>query len=403
MPGEDVVPPLSDLHILDLTRLLPGGYATQMLADLGADVLKIEEPGVGDYSRSMPPFIHGVGTAFYALNRNKRSASINLKHPGGRSALLRLAEQADVLIESFRPGVLDRLGLGYETLRQVNPRLTICAITAYGQEGLYRLRAGHDLNYVGYAGLLSHLMSPGQPPTLPGTQFADIAGGALMAVIGVLAALVGRQATGQGRIVDVAMLDGTVALLPLIASAILTGDRELLPGEALLAGALPGYNVYPTADGRYVTVAALEPKFWQELCQRLQCPHLIPHQLPKTSDDRYQTTFELAAIFRTRTLKEWMEQLADADVCVGPVSTLEEALASPQLQGRGIKTTRVDGGEALRTVPLMSGVSFTADRGVPELGEHTATALEAAGFTPEEIAGLVQAGAISLKETDTAR
>ncbi|MGO8950697.1 MAG: CaiB/BaiF CoA transferase family protein [Ktedonobacterales bacterium] len=390
------LPPLSNLRVLDLSRLLPGGYATQMLTDLGADVLKIEEPGVGDYARTMPPLVNGVGTAFFALNRGKRSAAINLKHPAGRDALLRLAEQADVLIESFRPGVLARLGLGHETLHQANPRLTICAITAYGQKGPYRHRAGHDLNYIGYAGLLSHFMSPGQPPTMPGTQLADIAGGALMAVIGILAALVGRQATGKGRIIDVAMLDGTIALMPLLSSSILAGDREPLPGEALLAGALPGYNIYATADGRYLTVAALEPKFWEELCQRLDRPDLVPHQFPQSVDERNGTILELARIFGAGTLEEWMEKLADADVCVGPVSTFEEALANPQLEARGITAGRMDGtGEALRIAPVISGVLFTAERSVPALGQHTADALAAAGFTPEEIAGLVRAGAVA--------
>ena len=388
--------PLSNLRILDLSRLLPGAYATQMLADLGADVLKIEEPVVGDYARTMPPLIHGVGTAFFALNRGKRSAAINLKHSAGREALLRLAGDADVLIESFRPGVLARLGLGHETLRQRNPRLTICAITAYGQQGPYRQRAGHDLNYIGYAGLLAHMMRPGQPPTMPGAQLADIAGGALMAVIGVLAAIVGRQISGQGRIVDVAMLDGTVALLPLIASAVLTGEPEPMPGEAHLAGALPGYNVYATADGRYLTVAALEPKFWEELCRRLERTDLIPHQFPDSAADREATSGVLASIFGSRTLAEWMGQLADFDVCVGPVATLGEALASPQLEARNLRAERVDGGEALRIAPVISGVTFSAQRGVPALGQDTASALLSAGFTTEQIAELLQAGAIAI-------
>src|SRR5262249_40361664 len=191
--------------------------------DLGADVIKIEEPGLGDYARGMPPFKGTVGQSFLAVNRNKRSAALNLKHPSGRDALLRLVDGADVLLERFRPGVLARLGLAHETLRERNPRLIVCAITGYGQDGPYSQRAGHDLNYIGYAGLLAHVMRPDQPPTLPGAQLADIAGGALMAVIGILAAVVGRQATGQGRIVDVSMLDGTLALLPLLASLALNG------------------------------------------------------------------------------------------------------------------------------------------------------------------------------------
>ncbi|HEX8728142.1 MAG TPA: CoA transferase, partial [Ktedonobacterales bacterium] len=329
--------PLAGVRVLDLTRLLPGGYATQMLADLGADVLKIEEPGAGDYARTMPPFIGGVGESFVAVNRNKRSAALNLKHAAGREALLRLVDGADVLIESFRPGVMARLALAHETLRQRNPRLTVCAISGYGQDGPYSQRVGHDLNYIGYAGLLAHLTSPGQPPTLPGAQFADIAGGALMAVAGILAALVGRATTGEGRIVDVSMTDGALALLPWLATVALhQNGREPAPGEGWLAGALPGYNVYATRDGRYVTLAALEPKFWAEFCQRIERPDLIERQFPRDDADRQQTKDELAAIFRTRTRDEWVTALSDADVCLGPVNTLAEALADPQLRFQGV-------------------------------------------------------------------
>src|SRR5689334_6667187 len=190
--SQTALPPLTGVRVLDLTRLLPGGYASQMLADLGADVLKIEEPGAGDYARAMPPFTRTVGQAFLAVNRNKRSAALNLKHPDGREAVLRLVDGADVLLESFRPGVMARMGLAAETLRERNPRLIVCSISGYGQDGPYSQRVGHDLNYIGYAGLLAHMMRPGQPPTLPGTQFADIAGGALMAIVGILAALAGR-------------------------------------------------------------------------------------------------------------------------------------------------------------------------------------------------------------------
>jgi crotonobetainyl-CoA:carnitine CoA-transferase CaiB-like acyl-CoA transferase len=395
--------PLDGVRILDLTRLLPGGYASQMLADLGADVLKIEEPGAGDYARTMPPFAGAVGQGFLAVNRNKRGAAINLKHPAGREALLRLVDGADVLLESYRPGVLARLGLAYETLRERNPRLIVCAISGYGQDGPYSQRAGHDLNYIGYAGLLAHLMRPGQPPTLPGAQLADIAGGALMAVIGILAGLVGRAATGVGRVVDVSMLDGTLALLPLLASLRLNGQPEPATGDVWLAGALPCYNVYATSDGRYVTVAALEPKFWTELCRRLDRPDLIEHQFPRDRADRDTTIGELAAIFRTRTRDEWVAALGDADVCLGPVNTLTEALDDPQVRARGV-AARVEYGPlageggALRIAPEMSGAPFAVRRGLPALGEHTAEALLAAGYSAEEIAVLADEGAIALGE-----
>jgi alpha-methylacyl-CoA racemase len=395
-------PPLAGLRVLDLTRLLPGGYATQLLADLGADVLKIEEPSQGDYARTMPPLAGGVGRAFMAVNRNKRSAAINLKHPAGREALLRLVDGADVLIEGFRPGVMARLGLAHEALRARNRRLIVCALSGYGQDGPYSQRVGHDLNYIGYAGLLAHLTRPGQPPTLPGPQLADIAGGALMAVVGILAAVAGRGVSGAGRVVDVSMLDGTIALMPLLAALVLQGEREPGPGEVWLAGALPGYNVYETADGRYVTLGALEPKFWAEFCRRVGRPDLIERQFPRDAEDRRATMDELAAIFRTRTRDEWVAALGDAEVCLGPVNTLTEALADPQVRARGVTAQADYGtagvGEALRTAPLMSDAPFATRRALPELGEHTAEALAAAGYTPEEIAALAADGAIARYE-----
>lgn len=400
MPPQQQPLPLDGVRVLDLTRLLPGGYASQLLADLGADVLKIEEPGVGDYGRVMPPMARTVGQGFLAVNRNKRSAAINLKHPHGRDALLRLVDGADVLLESFRPGVMARLGLAAETLRERNPRLIVCSISGYGQDGPYSLRAGHDLNYIGYAGLLAHLMRPGQPPTLPGAQFADIAGGALMAVVGILAALAGRAATGAGRVVDVSMLDGTLALLPLLATLVANGEHEPAPGEAWLAGALPCYNVYETADGRYVTLAALEPKFWEAFCRRIERPDLIPHHLPTDIAERQQTYDTLAAIFHTHTRDEWVALLADADVCLGPVNTLAEALEDPHVRARGVFAHVNYGaegeGSALRTAPLLSDAPFTTRRGLPALGEHTAEALSAAGYTAAELAALAAEGAISV-------
>lgn len=390
--------PLTGTRVLDLTRLLPGGHATQILADLGADVLKVEEPGPGDYARAMPPMTHGVGQAFLAVNRNKRSVSLNLKHPHGREALLRLADQADVLVESYRPGVMARLGLAHATLLERNLRLVVCAITGYGQEGPYSQRPGHDLNYIGYAGLLAHLARRGEPPVMPGAQFADIGGGGLMAVVGILGALVGRATSGKGRIVDVSMLDGALGLLPLLGSNVLNGVAEPAPETFYLAGALPGYNIYEAADGRYVTLGALEPKFWAEFCRRIERPDLIDRQIPIDAEDRRATMDELAATFRTKTRDEWVALLGDADVCLGPVNTLEEALADPQVRSRGMVFAADYGdgeaaGRGLRTSPLISDAPVAMRRGLPRLGEHTREALTAVGYSADEIAALVAEGA----------
>ena len=395
-------PPLAGVRVLDLTRLLPGGYASQMLADLGAGVLKIEEPGTGDYARTMAPLAGAVGRGFIAVNRGKRSAAINLKHPGGREALLRLVDGADVLLEGYRPGVLTRLGLAHATLIERNPRLIVCALTGYGQDGPYSQLPGHDLNYLGYAGLLSHLMRPGEPPTLPGAQFADIAGGALMAVIGVLSALVGRAVSGAGCVVDISMLDGTLALMPLLVSQLLNGLPEPQPGEYFLGGALPCYNVYAAADGRYVTLGALEPKFWEEFCRRVGRDDLIGRQFPHDAEEREQVIAEVAAIFAQKSRDAWVAELGEAGVCVGPVQSLTEALADPQVRARGLTATVDFGvgtpGGALRFAPRVGTVPFTPASGVVALGEHTTEALAEAGYSADEIAALAAKGAIALGE-----
>jgi len=398
--------PLAGLKVLDLSKVLAGPLCAQYLGDMGADVIKVEDTGSGDETRHWPPFRRdaqgrSAGAVFLSANRNKRSIAIDLRQAAGRDVVHRLAEQADIAIESFGPGVAAKLGVDGPSLRARNPRLVVCSISGYGQTGPYNQRAGHDLNYIGYAGLLAHLARPGEPPVLPGAQFADIAGGSLMAVSGILAALVGRAATGEGRYIDVSMTDGALALLPLLGTRVLNGTPEPAPGEAELTGALPGYNVYETADGRYLTVAALEPKFFENLCQRLGRPDLIARQFPRDVADRDAVIAELAAIFRTKTRDEWLTELADADVCVGPVNSITEALVDPQLRARGMTTHGSYGaaegeGDALRYTPLVSDASFALRNGLPPLGADTADTLTEAGYTADEIAALADAGAIAL-------
>jgi alpha-methylacyl-CoA racemase len=395
---------LDGIRILDLSRLLPGAYASQMLADFGADVIKIEEPGSGDYGRFMPP--HGAGGMslyFLAINRNKRSMTLNLKSDEGRTIFQRLVSQADVVLESFRPGVMERLGLGYEQLREINPRIVYCAISGYGQDGPYRLRAGHDLNYAGYAGLLNYNRGPRGEPAMPPTQLGDLAGGSFMAVTGILAALLGRAQSGEGRMVDVSMTEGVMALLPLFTTAYFTTGQAPIPGRSALDGGLPCYNIYETQDGKHVTLAALEYKFWHTFCTSIGHLELLPFHTPAGPAEREEAMEMLRTIFKTKTRDEWLAELADIDACVGPVYTLDEALNDPHAQARGVTVSSGEGGEsgegkqAFRTLPSFPRISDTDSHQrymPPTLGEHTAELLHEAGYSDEEIEQLKTGGAL---------
>jgi len=379
--------PLSGIRILDLSRLLPGAYASQMLADFGADVIKIEEPGSGDYGRFMPP--HGAGGMslyFLATNRNKRSMTLNLKSSEGCEIFLRLVRKADVVLESFRPGVMERLGLGYQQLKNVHPEVIYCAISGYGQDGPYRLRAGHDLNYAGYAGLLHYNRGGDGEPAMPATQLGDLAGGSFMAVIGVLAALAGRAQTGEGRMIDVSMTEGVMSLLPLTAAAYLNTGVAPQPGHSALDGGLPCYNIYETHDGKYITLAALEYKFWHTFCTRVGHLELLPFHLPVGPAEREQAIDMLRAIFKTRTRDEWIAELADIDACVGPVYGIDEAFNDQHAQARGMSVTSEpvsETGASFRTLPgfpRISGVENEQRYPPPGLGEHTSELLLELGY-----------------------
>jgi alpha-methylacyl-CoA racemase len=389
--------PLSGIRILDLSRLLPGAYASQMLADFGADVIKVEEPGSGDYGRFMPP--HGAGGMslyFLATNRNKRSLTLNLKSAEGREVFLYLVEQADVVLESFRPGVMDRLGLGYEQLKERNPGIIYCAISGYGQDGPYRLRAGHDLNYAGYAGLLHYNRGPHGEPAMPATQFGDLAGGSYLAVIGILTALMGHTQTGEGRRIDVSMTEGVLSLLPLFAVTYLNTGETPQPGRSALDGGLPCYNMYETQDGKHVTLAALEYKFWHTFCTRIGHLELLPFHMPVGAGEREQAMDILRAIFKTKTRDEWIAELADIDACVGPVYGIDEALNDPHAQSRGIAVTAGKPEATFRTLPSfprISGVDNEQRYAPPEMGEHTGEILREAGYSDAEIEQF-QAGGI---------
>ncbi|GAC1377859.1 MAG: CaiB/BaiF CoA-transferase family protein [Ktedonobacteraceae bacterium] len=390
--------PLSGIRILDLSRLLPGAYASQMLADFGADVIKVEEPGSGDYGRVMPP--HGSGGQslyFVAINRNKRSITLNLKTAQGREIFQRMVRHADVVLESFRPGVMERLGLGYEQLKEINSRLVYCAISGYGQDGPYRLRAGHDLNYAGYAGLLHYNRSSHGEPTMPPTQLADLAGGSYMAIMGILTAIVGRIQTGEGRKIDVSMTEGVMSLLPLAATVYLNTDKAPRPGHSSLDGGLPCYNIYETKDGKHITLAALEPKFWHTFCTHIGHLELLPFHMPVGPGEREQAMNMLRTIFKSKTRDEWVAELGDIDACVGPVYTLDEALNDEHAHVRGTSVTSGTVDEQIHTLPTFPRISDNEDEqryAPPSLGQHTDELLREAGYSEEEIMQFRTEGAI---------
>lgn len=390
--------PLAGIRILDLTRLLPGGYATLLLADMGADVLKVEEPGKGDYIRWTPPIVGEFSAAHIALNRNKRSMTLNLKSHQGRDVLLKLVEEHDILIEGFRPGVMDRLDVGWPTLRERNPSLIYCALTGYGQDGPRAQTAGHDANYIGYAGLAGITGPADGPPVLPGVQIGDLAGGGMAAVIAVLAALHRRNETGAGDLCDISMMDGAMSWLTIHAASFVATKQEPQREQMHLSGAHPCYRIYPAADG-YLTVGALEPQFWKALCEALERPDLLDDAFAMGAR-RTEVIAELSDLFSTRTRAQWMERLGDLDVCVGPVNGFAEALRDPQVRARSMafeaevpragEWTHIGDPLKFASTPVNGRLRLPP----PRMGEHTDLVLGSIGLSADDIADLRGAGAV---------
>jgi alpha-methylacyl-CoA racemase len=392
--------PLSDVKVLDLTRLLPGGFCSLLLADFGAEVLKVEDTGMGDYIRWSPPYYgsdeqQGLGTRsslYLSLNRGKRSIRLDLKSDAGREAFLRLVESYDVVLDGFRPGVLDRLGVGYERLREANPAIVVCAITGYGQDGPNEQRAGHDMNYLGLIGMLGLSGEKDGPPIPAGGQIADVNGG-LMAAVGVMTALNERRRSGEGQLVDVSMADGALSWLAMVAGKYFCDGEVPRRGEGMLSGGVLCYVPYEAADG-WVTCGALEPKFWAAFCTGVERPDLLELQFQPPGSDAWR---EVAKVFRARSREEWRRFNDEHDCCIEPVLDLDEALDSDLVREREMVVELEQPGlGAVRQlgVPVkMSRTPGDPTRPAPAFGEHTTAVLAEAGYSEQEIAALLASGA----------
>jgi len=388
---------LSDIKVLDLSRLLPGPFCSMLLADMGADVIKVEDPKRGDYIRWWPPLV-GKNSGFHVvLNRNKRSLTMNLKVPEGRDLFLRLVGEADVVLESFRPRVMTRLGVGYDVLKAINPRLVYCAITGYGSVGLRSRKAGHDLNYLALNGVLSHCGRAGQP-TLSGVQIADLGGGGLLAAFSIVTALLARERMGKGQFIDVPMMDGALTWNCLRWGKYLGDGIIPRPGDDFLNHGCACYNIYETRDGRHMSLGALEPQFWKAFCDAAAHPEWNRPDYFDPGPHQQVLQCEIAAYFRKKNLAEWVDHFRDVDCCCEPIKNLAEVMDDPDMRTRQMVVDMVHESwgayRQLGIAPKFSLTPGTMRSHAPELGEHTQAILSDLGVSPGEIETLYAKGAV---------
>lgn len=371
---------LEGLKVLDLTRHLPGPFCSQLLADYGAEVIKVESPLGGDPMRE----VGGSSDYFARLNRGKKSLTLNLKSSQGKEIFKELVRETDILLEGFRPGVMSKLNLGYTDLAEIKPNLIYCAITGYGQSGSYKLRAGHDLNYLALAGILSVTGSEDGSPVIPGVQMADIGGG-LLALFAIMVAVHYRGKTGKGQYVDISMLDGLLSWLPLVIADHFSGTR-ISPRKTILNGKLACYNIYKTKDNKYMSLAALEPKFWQEFCRTVGNDKLITRQYEPNQEELKE---ELKRVFAQKTRAEWENLFADKDACCEPVLEVGENFSFRQAKERQMISTSISEGKETHHLGLPIKFSSASppkpEAAAPKLGEHTGEILTELGIAQNRI------------------
>lgn len=380
--------PLSSLKVLDFSTLLPGPFASLLLADMGAEVLRVESPTRMDLVRVLPPHDDDVSASHAYLNRNKRCIALNLKKPEAVEVVKQLVAEYDIVLEQFRPGVMDKLGVGYEALKAINPKLIYVSITGYGQSGPYKDRAGHDINYLALAGIASYTGRRESGPLPLGIQAADIAGGSLHGVIGLLAAVIQRQATGLGQQVDISMTDCAFSLHGMAGAGYLAAGVEPdMENQALNGGSF--YDYYRTRDGRWFSVGSLEPQFMQQFCAAIGRPELAARGLSQRPEDQQALKREIAIEFEKRDFSEWNNVFAALDACVEPMLSLSEAVSHPQIQARQLVTQVPRAGKPAQA-QMACPIKFS--QGLPPakhigaaLGAHTTEVLTALGYSAEDI------------------
>lgn len=383
--------PLEGIKVLDLSRYLPGPFCTQILADFGAEVIKVEDPKGGDLGRSVLPLIEEESARFYTVNRNKKSLTLDLKQEAGKDIFRKLAAQADVVVDQFRPGVMKKMGLDYDKLKVINPGIIYCAITGYGLTGPLRDAAGHDLNYLSLSAVTGLTGTYRGRPAMSGAQIADITGGTLYAVTSILLALASRAKTGLGQLCDVAMMDCSISLLAYTLGEWAGWGRLPEMGNDILTGGYAFYNIYETKDGKYVSLGAVEDKFWAEFCHKIDRAEYIKTQWDTALQQDMQG--DIRALMLTRTRDEWVDFFADSDICFTPVLTMEEMCLHPQVIAREMILRLDNFRDSGKDLPLtgipikLSGTPGEAKLTFPKLGEHNRQILEEAGYTADEIAG----------------
>ena len=399
---------LEGVKILDLSVLVPGAFCTMLLGDLGADVLKIEAPGPNEFrssARAVPTEEQGKAAAYYALDRNKKSIVVNLKSEAGREVFYRLSRQADVIVEGFRPGVVKRLGIDYETISKLNPGIIYCSLSGYGQDGPYHTFPGHDVNYIAMAGVLGLIGSSEGPPAIPLNLVADFAGAALYGALGISVALVARNKTRNGQYLDIAYMDGAISLMTWFNCGYFLDGSVLKRGESWLHGAYPYYGVYETRDGKYITIGCLEPHFWQNLCRLLSQEGYIPygfaleHTFHKPEGEKWDEIHSsLRQVFLTKTRDEWFELLTRNDVPVGKVLMPDEVFSDPQVLHRQmvieVQHPALGKIKQVGVAPKLSGTPGKVRSLSPLRGEHTDEVLRGLGYKQGEISDLRRQGAV---------